>query len=438
MSFNQLIADAQLLKAIEESGYTIPTPIQEQAIPKILEGCDLRASAQTGTGKTAAFLLPTLSRLSTPSPIKSKGPRILILVPTRELAMQVASEAKKYSKHLPNVKTVCIFGGAPYPPQNKDLSKYHEILVATPGRLIDHMERGRIDFSRLEVLILDEADRMLDMGFVDDVEKIADATPKARQTLLFSATLKGTVLNLSKRLLNNPLEILIAPNHDECKKIEQKFHHVDNIHHKYTTLDQILLEEGLEQAIIFTATKHQADVLVDKLANNGQKVGVLHGGMRQSQRTRTISQMRQGKVKILVATDVAARGIDVPAISHVINFDLPSNVEDYIHRIGRTGRAGATGIALTFVTNKDRPLLKQIEKFLGQKLSLPPSKEDGKQSSPTKKNKSFAKEPRKHNFKSKRKQFSSGKFPPKSFNSPKPFQNKKPVKKHAKKTFSSV
>jgi len=368
MPFKKLISDPEILKAIEEMGYTTPTPIQEKAIPLILGGVDLRASAQTGTGKTAAFLLPTLSRLSTPSPVNVKGPRILILVPTRELAMQVAAESVKYSKYLSLVKTVCIFGGSPYPRQNKDLSRHYEILVATPGRLIDHMDRGRIDFSRLEVLILDEADRMLDMGFVDDVERIAASTPKSRQTLLFSATLKGTVLNLSKRLLNDPVEISIVADHSESKNIEQRLYDVDNLAHKYSLLDELLGDTSLQQAIVFTATKRQADVLVDRLSRNGQQVAVLHGGMKQPQRTRTITQMRQGKIRVLVATDVAARGIDVPAISHIINFDLPSSAEDYVHRIGRTGRAGATGIALTFAAYRDRPLIKQIERFTGQRL----------------------------------------------------------------------
>ncbi len=357
----------KIQKAIQDLGHTTPTPIQQEAIPKVLEGCDLQACAQTGTGKTAAFVLPSMHKLATPA--HGKGPRVLILVPTRELAMQVAAETAKYSKHLPNVKTVCIYGGMPYPLQNKQLSKPYDILVATPGRLIDHIERGRIQLSRVEMLILDEADRMLDMGFVEPVEHIASLTPKTRQTLMFSATLKGTVLKLSKRLLNNPVEINIQPTYEQEKNIEQQIHTVDNIDHKYRLLDHLLAEKSMSQVIIFTATKHQADELADKLCVEGHPAGALHGDMNQRQRTRTIAALRKGVIRILVATDVAARGIDIPAISHVINFDLPMSAEDYVHRIGRTGRAGATGIALSFVSNRDRRLVSEIERFTGMKMT---------------------------------------------------------------------
>jgi len=368
--FKNFIASPEILKALHEAGYKAPTPIQAQAIPEILKGSDLRASAQTGTGKTAAFILPILERLLIPSSLQGVGPRVLILVPTRELAMQVAHEAAKYSKYLARVKTVCIYGGAPYPPQNRDLSRHHEILVATPGRLMDHMQQGRINFSRLEVLILDEADRMLDMGFIDAVEEIAEATPASRQTLLFSATMKGSVLNLSKRLLKNPIEISIAAEHAKHEFIEQRLHHVDNIDHKYRLLDHLINDETLTQAIVFTSTKHQASELADKLSRDGIDSAVLHGGLRQSQRTRTIMQMRKGGVRILVATDVAARGIDVPTISHVINFDLPNNAEDYVHRIGRTGRAGSNGVAFSFAASRDFDIVRQIERFTGQKIEV--------------------------------------------------------------------
>lgn len=368
MTFKGLIPEPKLLQAIEESGYTIPTPIQSQAIPKILNGFDLRASAQTGTGKTAAFLLPALCRLSVPSKIAGRGPRILILVPTRELAMQVASQAVKYSKYLPYMKTVCIYGGAPYPVQNKELSRPYEVLVATPGRLIDHLNRGRINFSRIEILILDEADRMLDMGFIDPVEQIAAATPKSRQTLLFSATLKGSVLNLSKKLLNEPEEIFVAPDILKPENIEQRLYIVDNLEHKYRLLGHLLKEVATGQAIIFTSTKRQADHLVERLVEQGHPAAALHGDMNQRQRTRTIMQLRRGEIRILVATDVAARGIDVLTITHVFNFDLPLNAEDYVHRIGRTGRAGASGIALSFAARKDMQALRQIEQYTQQKM----------------------------------------------------------------------
>ncbi len=369
MSFKDLIEQPGILKAIEDLGYTTPTPIQKQAIPLILSGCDLRGSAQTGTGKTAAFILPALCKLAKPSTLHGRGPRVLILVPTRELAIQVAEEASKYCKYLDRVKTVCIYGGAPYPIQNRQLARPYEILVATPGRLMDHMNRGKINFSRVEMFILDEADRMLDMGFIGPVEEIAEAIPDSRQTLMFSATLKGSVMKLSERLLKNPKEITVAHDQTTHDNINQRLHHVDNIEHKYKLLDHILNDKELTQAIVFTRTKHHADQLVDKLIKKGYSAGALHGNMNQRQRTKTIMKLRQGEIRILVATDVAARGIDIPAISHVINFDLPENEEDYVHRIGRTGRAGATGIALSFATPKEMGFVRQIEKFTQQKMT---------------------------------------------------------------------
>ena len=366
MNFKELNLHSGILTAIEELGHTQPTPIQEQAIPEILNGSDLRASAQTGTGKTAAFILPALNLLATHLP--GKGPRILILVPTRELAMQVAAEAAKYSRHLPRVKTVCIYGGAPYPAQIRDLSRPFEILVATPGRLIDHLESGKVNLSRVQMFILDEADRMLDMGFIQPVEQIASALPTPHQTLMFSATLAGNVLKLSNRLLTQPKEVRVSPERVNHDNIEQRLHFVDNLEHKYRLLSHLLSEPEVTQAIIFTATKRQADTLVDKLSGKGHFAKALHGGMNQRQRTRTIHELRREEFHILVATDVAARGIDIQTISHVINFDLPRNTEDYVHRIGRTGRAGASGIALSFAASRDMSIVRQIEKFTGQKM----------------------------------------------------------------------
>ncbi|MBI5346802.1 MAG: DEAD/DEAH box helicase [Chlamydiae bacterium] len=368
-SFQDLNLHPKILKAITDAGYTIPTPIQQAAIPEILKGSDLCGAANTGTGKTAAFMLPILHRLIS-NPSSGQGPRVLVLVPTRELAMQVSNEAIKYSKHLHGLKTVCIYGGVPYPKQKRDLSNPYDILVATPGRLIDYMERGQIRFSRLELLVLDEADRMLDMGFIDPVKKIAAATPKSRQTLLFSATLKENVVQLSKHLLNNPVKIGITLEQTKHENIDQRVLFVDNVSHKHRILDHILKDPELSKAIVFTATKFFANQLVDKLKEDGHFAAVLHGDIKQQKRTKTISLFKAGKVKILIATDVAARGVDIQNVSHVINFDLPRDVEDHVHRIGRTGRAGSTGIALSFAAPKDIPVLRRIEKFTNQKMTV--------------------------------------------------------------------
>ena len=370
MSFDKLNLHPKILQAISKAKYPEPTKIQQKAIPKILSGFDLRASAQTGTGKTAAFLLPALNRLTTPSTLPGKGPRVLILAPTRELAMQISVQAEKYSEYLNRVKTVCIYGGAPYHAQMRKLSRPYDILIATPGRLIDYLNRRTISFSRLEMLILDEADRMLDMGFIEPVEQIVDATPESRQTLMFSATLQGPVLKLSEKLLNKPEEIVIHAKREQNKNITQKLYYADDLHHKNRLLDHFLNEEEVEHAIVFTATKRHADQLVDELYDKGFQAAALHGDMNQRQRTRTIAQLRSGRVKILVATDVAARGIDVQSITHVINFDLPNGVEDYVHRIGRTGRAGAKGTALSFAAGRDTALVKRIEAFTGQQIDV--------------------------------------------------------------------
>lgn len=369
MNFIDLNLKPEIIKAITDAGYITPTPIQQQAIPEVEKGSDLRASAQTGTGKTAAYVLPCINKLATPTSKRYQGPRVLILVPTRELAIQVAAEATKYSKYLSRVQTVCIYGGVPYPVQNRQLSRPYEILVATPGRLIDHLQRNRVNLSQVEMLILDEADRMLDMGFIEPVETIAAATPGTRQTLLFSATLKGNVINLSKKLLKNPVEISVAHQHEKHDHIEQRLYYVDDLSHKHRILNHLLSDPGINQAIVFTSTKRFADRLVDDLSEIGCDAAALHGDMDQRQRTRTIKRLREGQIRFLVATDVAARGIDISTISHVINFDLPMCAEDYVHRIGRTGRAGANGIALSFAANNDRHLVVRIEKFIGQKIT---------------------------------------------------------------------
>ncbi|MDX1915141.1 MAG: DEAD/DEAH box helicase [Methylophilus sp.] len=366
MSFESLNLDPTILRAVLEAGYDTPTAIQAQAIPPALEGRDIMASAQTGTGKTAAFTLPALNLLATPHPLKSRGPRILVLTPTRELAAQVNEAARKYGKYI-RARTVSIVGGMPYPLQNKLLSQPLDILVATPGRFIDHMERGRIDLSRLQMLVLDEADRMLDMGFMPDVERICEALPKERQTLLFSATLDG-IMHIGKQFLNNPLTIQVAGQKEKHANIEQRLHFVDDMNHKNKLLEHLLIAPEVNQAIIFTSTKRHADLLAEDLYAAGHKTAALHGDMTQSARNRTLTKLRHGDVKVLVATDVAARGIDVQGISHVINYDLPKFAEDYVHRIGRTGRANNTGIAISFASNVDRHLLRKIEQYTGQKL----------------------------------------------------------------------
>jgi len=369
VSFENLNLHPLILKAIVDSGYTTPTPIQKQAIPELLSGHDIMASAQTGTGKTAAFMLPALHRLATPSKVHSRGPRILVLTPTRELALQVSEAAAQYGKYLNRVKVVSILGGMPYPLQNKLLSQPVDILVATPGRLIDHIQRGRINFSRLEMLVLDEADRMLDMGFIDDVEKIASAIPATHQTLLFSATMDSTITKVAARLLKSPKRIQIATQQARLDNIEQRLHYVDDISHKNRLLDHLLRDMELKQAIVFTATKRDADTLADNLSAQGHEASALHGDMNQRDRTRTLTKLRHGRLRVLVATDVAARGIDIVGITHVINFDLPKFAEDYVHRIGRTGRAGASGIAVSFASGKDGVNLKKIERFTGHRIA---------------------------------------------------------------------
>lgn len=370
MEFSDLNFNSKILQAIDELGYKTPTPIQSLAIPKVLEGPDLIASAQTGTGKTAAFIIPALHKISLMPKIKKGTPRLLVLVPTRELAMQVALEARKYSKYLHDIKTVCIYGGQPIRFQEKMLFGRFDILIATPGRLLDFMERGRIDLSQLSMLVLDEADRMLDMGFIDAVKEISSQTPSTRQTLLFSATFDSTILNLSKDLQNEPFRIEVKKDPETINNIEQRLYFSDGLEHKQKLLDSVLTEIAENTVIIFTSTKVFADELTDKLRDKDLKAQALHGDMNQRQRTRALDMLKSGKANILVATDVAARGIDVSKLSYVINFDLPTQIEDYVHRIGRTGRAGQKGVAISFATHKERFLVSKIEEKFKQPMSV--------------------------------------------------------------------
>ena len=364
MSFSQFNLDAVIQRAITELGYTQPTEIQQRAIPLIAEGRDVMASAQTGTGKTAAFVLPILQRLLTPSTRGGVGPRVLVLSPTRELAQQITDAVSALSRYM-RVTSGAILGGVAYRQQEMLLRKPLDILVATPGRLMDHMGKGRVDFSRMELLVLDEADRMLDMGFVDDVEMIAKSTPAARQTLLFSATLEGEVLRVAQRLLKDPVRVQVSTIQQRHDSIEQHVHQADGIDHKHNLLAHLLSTREMTQAIVFTATKRGADQLADHLNEIGHRAAPLHGDMKQAQRIRTVDRVKRGNVKVLVATDVAARGLDIKGISHVVNFDLPNSPEDYVHRIGRTGRGGASGKAHSLVGPQEWGNLKRIERMLG-------------------------------------------------------------------------
>ncbi|MES2934630.1 MAG: DEAD/DEAH box helicase [Pseudomonadota bacterium] len=394
MTFEALGLHASVIKALTEAGYTKPTDVQSQAVPAAIAGRDLLVSSQTGSGKTAAFMLPALHKFAsaeqpavvpgkTPNQenqaarargdrprFKAAQPKMLVLTPTRELALQVTTATDKYGSFMKRVKAISILGGMPYPKQMQLLAKNPEILVATPGRLIDHMESGKIDFSQLEILVLDEADRMLDMGFIDDIEKIVDATPETRQTMLFSATLDGVVGNMAKRITKNPLIIQIAGSSSKHENIQQRVHFVDDLSHKNRLLDHLLRDETLDQAVVFTATKRDADTIADRLNIAGFSAAALHGDMHQGARNRTLDGMRRGQVKVLVATDVAARGIDVPTITHVFNYDLPKFPEDYVHRIGRTGRAGRNGIAVSLVNHAEGMNVKRIERFTKQLIPV--------------------------------------------------------------------
>jgi superfamily II DNA/RNA helicase len=342
MSFAELQLHPSILQAIEACGYTEPTPIQAQAIPMAMAGHDLIATAQTGTGKTAAFVLPALQRLNSPATGPGRGPRMLILTPTRELANQITDSIRNYGKFM-RVKSCAILGGMPYREQLRLLSQSVDIVIATPGRLIDHLDNRRIDLGRLEMLILDEADRMLDMGFTEDVDKIAAASPANRQTLMFTATMDNTMARLAQRLLKNPERITVAGQKTTLDNIEQRLHVTDDLRHKNRLLQHFVSDISVTKAIIFSATKRDADALAQELYEQGHQVAALHGDMNQGARNRTIADMRRGKVRLLVATDVAARGLDVTGVSHVINFDLPKLRRKWQCRQPRRGRSGRSG-----------------------------------------------------------------------------------------------
>ena len=371
MSFLDLGLAEGIVRAVTEQGYSAPTPIQAQAIPAVLAGGDLLAGAQTGTGKTAGFTLPILHRLATSgvkhaSPTSQRSIRALVLTPTRELAAQVEESVRTYGKYL-NLSSAVIFGGVGINPQIKLLKQGVDILVATPGRLLDHMQQGTVNLNNIQILVLDEADRMLDMGFIRDIRKVLAALPAKRQNLLFSATFSNEIKALANGLLNAPTTIEVARLNSTVEIIDQKIHPVDR-DKKHPMLAHLIKTHNWSQVLVFTRTKHGANKLVEQLEKDGISGMAIHGNKSQSARTKALSEFKDGKLQVLVATDIAARGIDIDQLPHVVNYDLPNVPEDYVHRIGRTGRAGATGEAVSLVCVDELAMLKDIEKLIKRKL----------------------------------------------------------------------
>ncbi len=366
ITFASLNLDPKILKAVEETGYTTPTPIQQQAIPFVLEGRDLMAMAQTGTGKTAAFTLPLLQRLlpqANTSASPAKHPiRALVLAPTRELAIQVEDSVKTYSKHVA-LRSTCVFGGVDIKTQKPDLMKGVEILVATPGRLLDHVESRNLQLGQVQVLILDEADRMLDMGFMPDLKRILALLPKQRQTLLFSATFSDEIKKLAQDFLNNPTTVEVARRNTAAETVKQSVLLVDQ-DKKFNVLADLIRSRGVNQVLVFTRTKLSAARLARLLERDGIHADAIHGDKSQQERMKALDAFKEGKITALVATDVAARGIDIDQLPLVVNYELPPNAEDYVHRIGRTGRAGASGEAVSLIDGDEEKLLQDVEKLL--------------------------------------------------------------------------
>jgi ATP-dependent RNA helicase RhlE len=366
MNFENLGLSESLLKAVNDYGYTVPTPIQLQAIPAVLRGSDIMASAQTGTGKTAGFTLPLLQKLSQGPRASANQTRALILTPTRELAAQVHDSIETYGKYE-NLRSTVVFGGVKINPQMMKLRGGVEILVATPGRLLDLYQQKAIRFDQVEVLILDEADRMLDMGFINDIKKILSYLPRQRQNLMFSATFSAEIQQLARGLLHNPVSINVAPVNTAAELVEQQLHPVDKSR-KAELLSHLIRSEGWYQALVFSRTKHGANKLVKQLQMDGINAGAIHGNKSQAQRTKVLDQFKKGDLQILVATDIAARGIDIDQLPQVVNFDLPDVPEDYVHRIGRTGRAGSEGKAVSLVSADEIKQLKDVERVLKRQI----------------------------------------------------------------------
>ncbi len=369
LQFHSLQIIEPILKAIEEEGYTIPTPVQEQSIPLVLQGNDLLGSAQTGTGKTAAFAIPILQLLSVNKVNEKKRKiRSLIVTPTRELAIQIQESFKAYGRHT-GLKTAVIFGGVNQNPQTKQLGHGVDILIATPGRLLDLKKQGYVPLGDVEIFVLDEADRMLDMGFIHDVKKIISALPKKRQSLFFSATMPPEIVKLAGTILNTPSRVSVTPESPTVDIIKQSVYFVDK-GNKNSLLVDVLKDKNIKTALVFTRTKHGADKVVKVLMKHNIKAEAIHGNKSQNARQNALSNFKSQSTRILVATDIAARGIDVDDLEYVINYDLSNVAETYIHRIGRTGRAGAKGTALSFCDAEEKAYLRDIEKLIGKKISI--------------------------------------------------------------------
>ena len=361
MTFNSLGLTDSLLQAVQTTGYTIPTPIQERVIPEILNGKDVMAAAQTGTGKTAGFTLPLLQLLGGRKQTHDRQIRALVLTPTRELAAQIKDSIGTYGLNE-RLRHGVVFGGVNINPQKQKLRRGLDILVATPGRLLDLYQQQSVKFDEIEVLILDEADRMLDMGFIRDIRRILALLPKRRQNLMFSATFSNEIRKLAKTICHNPVEIDVSPRNSTVKLISQKMYRIDKP--RKVDLLSSLLRSNADQTLVFSRTKHGANKLVKRLSRDNISAAAIHGNKSQAQRTKALDAFKQNKVQVLVATDIAARGIDIDQLATVINFDLPHVPEDYVHRIGRTGRAGLSGVAISLVTNEDKKQLRDIERLI--------------------------------------------------------------------------
>lgn len=368
-TFNELPLLSTILNNIEDAGYTTPTPIQSQSIPHLIEGKDLLGIAQTGTGKTAAFTLPMLQKLAGRNySLTPLSPRSLILAPTRELASQIKEQIDKYGKDL-KLKSSVIFGGVGQANQVNSLRNGLDILIATPGRLLDLMNQGFCKLNHIEIFVLDEADRMLDMGFIHDIKKIIAVLPDKKQTMLFSATMPNEIVNIANRILKSPVRVEVTPPSTTVERIDQKIIFCQKAH-KYQLLRKVLKEENVELTLVFTRTKHGANKIVDYLAHHQIQSAAIHGNKSQSAREAALENFKKGTIKVLIATDIAARGIDVQGVSHVINFDLPVDAESYVHRIGRTARAGKDGVAISFCDETERDALSRVQKLIGLKLPV--------------------------------------------------------------------